>query len=472
MEPVIPVSGRSWLGKFRAVVASFTFRFMLRYVIGLSAAVLVLMVMLYGGYSYQYFRELEQILDKQISVLSERAERGVPLGDISLPQRPVRSRIYFLLTDADGRKIAGNLDARPPKLHKSWWEVKGGTMLGNEPLQPMTWLLGRSRTLSSGRTLLVVCDYSDVLSIERYISHVAVRSALLTILLGALGGIFMATRSIRNVGHINHSVSRIMSGDFAERIHVEELRGDFKVLATHVNQLLERVQELMEGMRQVTDNIAHDLRTPLTRMRNHIADLMQSAPPPVREQVTALLGEADAMLSTFNALLRIAQVESGQRRSGFRETDLQVILADLIELYEPLAVEKRQSIVAQVREPLVVSGDRDLLFQAFANLIDNAIKYTPPEGSIRLSAQRDADGSVLVELRDTGEGIPEEDRVRVFRRFYRVGASRSEQPGNGLGLSLVAAVVRLHQGKITLEDGAPGLLVQVRLRVRPRAVSS
>src|SRR5690606_9255841 len=460
----MPIKQKSWLEKLRAVFASFAFRFMLRYVVGLSAAVLLVMVSLYATYSYQYFVDHERIIDDQLHDLSLRIERGENLEQVSLlPPPPVRGENYFLLLDAGGNKIAGNLNAWPKNLYQNWWDLKSSTFFTGEELPALTWMFGKSETLADGRKLLVVRDYGDILMIERYISHVAVRSALLTILLGALGGICMATRSIRNVDHINQSIARIIAGNLSERIPAAELRGDFKVLAMHFNQLLDRVQGLMEGMRQVTDNIAHDLRTPLTRMRNQIADLMQAAPAPVCDQVPVLLNEADALLSTFNALLRIAQIESGQRRSGFRQTDLQVILADLIELYEPLAMEKRQSMVAQINEPLLVAGDRDLLFQAFANLIDNAIKYTPPEGSIRLSAHREPDGSARVELCDSGEGIPEEDRCKVFRRFYRVEASRSAQPGNGLGLSLVAAVVRLHHADIMLADGAPGLLVTVRL---------
>ena len=456
---------RSWLLKLRrALFASSAFRIMLSYVVGLSIAVLSVMAVLYTSYSYRYFLDNERLIDAQLDELAGRFAKGDDLHDVRLSNNSlIRGENYFLLLNAQSNKVAGNLDAWPQPLYGRWVDLKRDTLFFDSarPVPPL--LFGKARDLAGGYKLLVVRDYSETLLIERYLSDVMIRSALVTILLGALGGIWIALRSMRNVDHINQSVARIISGNLSERISAAELRGDFKLLATHFNQLLDRVQGLMEGMRQVSDNIAHDLRTPLTRMRNQLADLMQTAPLPLREQVPTLLAEADALLATFNALLRIAQVESGQRRSGFRQIDLQVILADLVELYEPLAVEKRQSIVAQINEPLLVMGDRDLLFQAFANLIDNAIKYTPPEGSIRLCAWREIDDSTLVELRDSGEGIPETDRIKVFRRFYRVEASRSAQPGNGLGLSLVAAVVRLHRADISLDDGAPGLLVRVRL---------
>jgi signal transduction histidine kinase len=456
----------------RAVFASLAFRFMLRYVVGLSIAVFLVMITLYASNSYRFYAQNEKLIASELQRLVERFEHDGNLERVELSRDPTGTvSLHYLLVAADGRKVAGDIDEWPQDMLRSWWDLKQRTQFIGSP-SPHPLIMGQSHELANGQRLLIARSYDEILLIERVISGFMVRSVFITIVLGLLGGLVMAARSVRSLGRINKSITRIISGNLSERIPVADSRGDYKLLAMHFNQLLDRIQSLMDGMRQVTDNVAHDLRTPLTRIRNHLASLQQTVEPPTRDTVHSLLHEADSLLATFNALLRIAQVESGQRRSEFRCVDLQVILADLVELYEPLAMEKQQSLVAQIPGTLHVVGDRDLLFQAFANLLDNAIKYTPPEGSIRLRSWLAEEGGAVVELADTGEGIPSADREKVFRRFYRVEASRGAQPGNGLGLSLVKAVVSLHRAHIALDDGAPGLVVRICLPPAPPVTRS
>jgi signal transduction histidine kinase len=284
---------------------------------------------------------------------------------------------------------------------------------------------------------------------------------LITVVLGVIGGAWTSLTMLREVESINRAVRTIMEGDLSERIPITGRGGDMEVLVLNFNSLLDRIQSLMAGVRQVSDNIAHDLRTPLTRLRNHLSNLEQHCKPENREEVQAMLAEADGLLATFSGLLRIAQVESGHRRAGFGPVNLSAIVQDVVELYEPLAQDKQQQITLNLPdEKINITGDRDLLFQAIANVLDNAIKYTPEAGQVSVT-MRQHGSQAVVEVIDSGVGIPEEKYDKVFERFYRVEASRGQQSGNGLGLSLVAAVMKLHDGKISLHAGKPGL--QVRL---------
>ena len=219
----------------------------------------------------------------------------------------------------------------------------------------------------------------------------------------------------------------------------------------------------MEDIRRVSDNIAHDLRTPLARLRQHLeqARLEESPGSKSAMNLEQSIKEADSLLITFNALLRIARIEAGQVKAGFSEIDFHALLDDIVEFYEPLVEEKNQSLETTLEANIKSFGDRDLLFQAFANVIENAIKYTPDNGALSISLIR-LSTELVVTISDNGPGIPESEREKVFRRFYRLDQSRSSS-GNGLGLSMVSAVISLHSGSITLEDNNPGLRTVIRL---------
>ncbi len=455
------------------IFASLTFRFMFAYVAGLSLAVFVVLALIFASYSSNYYSAVNQsIKDEAVRLRTIYRGGGVDaLGAAFARPQNGRSeeRFLYLLSDPDRNRLAGTLDTWPAEIYQSWVALEYSVWVQGvtDTRQQMITHVER---LDSTHLLLVARSYSDMILFERIILNVLLRSMFVTILLGALGGAVVAGRSMRDVESINRAVESIMHGDLSERINIKNSRGGFRSLAITFNLMLDRIQALMEGMRQVSDNIAHDLRTPLTRLRNHLASLQSMFASGAQSTVTdeaqntvqALLEEADGLLATFNALLRIAQIESGNRQSGFRPLDMTVILHDVIELYEPLAAEKRIEISAKLAASLPLLGDRDQLFQAFANLLDNAIKYTPEAGNIEIRAEV-SNAEIWVEVADSGWGIPAADREKVFRRFYRVECSRSQQPGNGLGLSLVQAVVNLHAGSIALADNHPGLKVTVRL---------
>lgn len=342
-------------------------------------------------------------------------------------------------------------------------------------------------SLPQGQRLLVGRDLGPVALVRSRMASAMRLGLVLMVGLGLLGGLVMSRRIGRRLEAINRTSQAIMGGDLSRRVpQGKGLDGDdIDQVAAGLNAMLARIETLMAGVRHVSDTIAHDLRTPLGRLRNRLEGLRDAAehrartPNPDPEADTdgldAALAEVDGLLATFNALLRIAQVETGGRRMAFAPLDLAPLLTDVAELYDAVAADRGLSLDMRLQDaaPAAILGDRDLLFQAFANLLDNAVKYSPEAGRVTLtlgsgakagSAAGGTPGTTLtVSVADQGPGIPPEDRARVFERFARLDAARST-PGNGLGLTMVAAVVEAHGGEITLTD-APGggLLARVTL---------
>lgn len=283
-------------------------------------------------------------------------------------------------------------------------------------------------------------------------------SLLGILLLGIVIGtsFLISTFVVSRTNRIARTARELMeTGNLSQRIEIDGKWDDLSYMSGVLNAFLDRNEELVTGIQRVSDNIAHDLRTPLTRLRNNLESLKNGNADAT--SVERLLAEADQLLSTFNALLRIARIETAQQRHNFSSVFLPKILKDVVELYEPVAEERKIALSLETQD-VMIEGDRDLLFQAFANLLDNAVKFSPEGGrvSIRLVT---TDNGAICTVRDEGPGIPDNDKKKAFQRFYRADSSR-HTPGNGLGLSLVAAVVHLHDGDISLEDAGPGLLVK------------
>src|SRR6185437_11454217 len=280
-------------------------------------------------------------------------------------------------------------------------------------------------------------------------------AGVLTLGLGLAGGVFMSRNMLRRVEAVSNTTAEIIHGDLGKRVPLSGTGDEFDQLAQNLNQMLDQIERLMAGMRQVTDNIAHDLRTPLSRLRARLEVTLIEKPDQARyaDVLRETISEADRLLGTFNALLSIAEAEAGSRRDGFEPVDLSEIARDVAELYEPVADESGLGFEIKIADKILVRGDRHLLSQAIANLLDNALKYTP-EGKVALSVETRA-GKARIEVSDTGPGVPPDRRSAVFDRFVRLEGSRST-PGNGLGLSLVRAVARLHDSDIWLEDSVPG----------------
>ncbi|GAA0566534.1 ATP-binding protein [Rhizomicrobium electricum] len=316
---------------------------------------------------------------------------------------------------------------------------------------------GEGFTLPGGYILLVARDVTDQkYSRKKFFTTIPWTIGLM-LLLGIAGGVLLSRNILRRLDTITRTSSEIVAGDFSRRVPITPAGDEFDTLAENLNVMLERTERLMKGMREVVDSVAHDLRTPLNRLRNRLEDMQRKLSPedPHLDDIDSAIAETDRLIGTFNALLLIAEADSGMTRGSMSAVDLSAIVADIADLYAPLAEEKEIVLEVAPSGVLTIEGNRSLVSQALANLIDNAIKYTPSGGHIWVAATETPAGIDLC-VADNGPGIPVQDRTRVLERFVRLEKSRNS-PGTGLGLSLVAAVARMHEAKLTLGDNAPGL---------------
>jgi signal transduction histidine kinase len=286
-----------------------------------------------------------------------------------------------------------------------------------------------------------------------------------SIALALAGGIVTSGRLLRKIEAVGDTSRNIIEGDLQRRVPVTVAGDEFDRLAESINTMLDRIQALMDNLRQVTTDIAHDMRTPLTRLRQRLEIAQQSNEDPaqLRDILASTVGEIDVILGIFGALLRIAQIESGARKAAFTRVNLSDLLRTAVELYRSAADEKNQSLEEAIGADLKVKGDRELLMQLFANLLENAVRHSPPGAQLAVTAQRTAD-RVEVIVADNGPGIPDGMRAKVMQRFFRLESSRTT-PGSGLGLSLSQAIVHVHDATIDLADNQPGLRVAVSLAI-------
>lgn len=445
-------------------VRSSTFRLALIYMLLFGSSVLVLLGFIYWSTVNYLHNQMDNTIEIEILDLTDRYERAGLTGLTQLlterlSRRPAGASVY-LLTDKNLAPLIGNLDSWPFNAESSdgWLEFNLKETNNAQPHRARARLF----RLSGGFLLLVGRDIHDFELTRQRISLSLLWALGIMLILGSLGSIMMGRSTLHRIEVINQTSHDIMSGDLSRRIPSRNTGDDFDILAGNLNKMLDQIEALMESVRRVSDNIAHDLRTPLARLRNQLEELRLDTDSTDRRYagLEQALEEADALLKTFNALLRIARIESQEDNTDFTPINMPELINDVMELYGPLAEEKQQHFDTAIRTQLISRGDRDLLFQALANLLDNAIKYTPPAGHISLSLEKQAD-AVCLRLCDNGPGIPEAQRELVFQRFYRLEQSRTT-PGDGLGMSLVQAVMQRHHLELTLQDNHPGLCVNIR----------
>jgi signal transduction histidine kinase len=432
----------------------------------------VSMLFVLGFVYWTTVRYLDEQIDKSIEseadeLRTQYQESGLEgLREIVTQRGEVfddEERVY-LLAAPDYAMLAGNLSVWPVALRQrsGWLDLKFSE--GGE--EDEDWHEGAARALAvalpGGYRLLVGRDLHEREDLREHTLQALTVMIGLSLLLALTSGLVVSRAILRRIETISRTGRSIMAGDLSQRVPLTGRGDEFDQLAINLNAMLDRIQRLMEGMRQVTDNVAHDLRNPLTRLRSRleVTLLMQRSNNDYRTAIEQTLSDVGSLLGTFNALLSIAQVESGADRGGWQSVDLSALVRDIVELYQPSAEDKGIQFTQQIRQDLRLRGNRSLLTQAIGNLLDNAIKYTPRGGTIQLNA-RHRHEVIEVVVSDNGLGIPADMREKVLERFVRLGTSRTT-PGNGLGLSLVRAVAWLHNAKLELADAHPGLSVSLQ----------
>ncbi len=365
---------------------------------------------------------------------------------------------FYLLTDGSFAPVAGNLPVWPAALKgtEGWGNVDAAEWRpGGSADRPL--LRAAFETLPDGYHLLVGKGIDDLGQFAEQIEKALTMSVVFTFLLAGLASVFVTRRTVARIEAINATSHAIMRSGLGQRIPQDGTGDEWDQLAENLNRMLDRIEALMGEVKQVSDNVAHDLRTPLARMRGRLEKAYVGRRDGGRDQ--ALIGDTmadlDAVLRMFASLTRISQIEASDRMAAFRAVDLAHLVREVAELFDAAAEERGGRLSVTADQPVLVVGDRDLLFDAVANLIDNAIKHGRDAGQVTVAVGRESGGPVI-SVADDGPGIPASESQQVFRRFYRLERSR-RTPGNGLGLSLVAAVARLHDARIELADNAPGL---------------
>jgi signal transduction histidine kinase len=425
-----------------------------------AVSVLALLAFIYFSIADFVDHQTEAIIRAEIRGLADQYERaGLPGLIDTIHARIAGQQVHatlYLVTDQKLQPLAGNLTGWPSAtpLKPGW--IRFPVEARGDGTSETDTALASVFVLSGGYRLLVGRDQRDAEAFHARMNQTIIWAGWLTLALGIAGAVLTTRNMLRRVEVMSRTSASIIHGDLSERVPLNGSGDEFDQLAANLNAMLERIEQLVIGMRQVTDNIAHDMRTPLARLRARLEMALTERPTAVRYVKTLrdAIEDADRLLATFNGLLSIAKAEAGSRRDLLVAVDLVRIARSMAELYEPVAEKKGLALSVASDAVLPVKGNEHLLSQAIANLLDNAIKYTPA-GAVSLSVRRDG-ATARVEVADSGGGIPADQREAVFERFVRLEPSRST-PGNGLGLSLVRAVAKLHSGDVRLEDNAPGL---------------
>jgi signal transduction histidine kinase len=447
-----------------------SFRLTLLYAAVFEVSVLVLFGIIYWGTAGYMAEQIDTAVDAELSsLLEDYRSHGLAYVAQVIEQRshaPDHGSHYYLLQDATGDTVVGNLMSVRPI---AGWHNLPAPRHGKKENDDEARIRAKAVKLPGDIFLLVGQDMDRLLELRELVVHSFAWAFGVTLGLALVAGSFLSVVVLRRVDTINRATQEIMDGNLSRRIATRGTDDEFDQLSENLNRMLDRVQVLMEGLHQVSNDIAHDLRTPLSRLRQRLEAVRARAKtiPDYEEAVDQALADTDTILHTFVAMLRIAQIESGGRRAGFTNVDLSDVFTTILEVYAPVAEDRGQQLGGHVMSSVAVTGDRELLTQMLANLVENALRHTPSGARIEVLLEDRPTGPIGI-IADNGPGIPPEARRKVFQRFVRLETSRTEA-GSGLGLSLVAAIAELHGIAIELTDNRPGL--RVTLTFPPRKQS-
>ncbi len=415
-------------------------------------------------------RQTDAAIDADTVGLSERyRDSGLPGLEESIEQRladNIEDDAIYLLTAPDMAKLAGNIDRWPTRvtMQQEWFDLPIARAGVRGLARVHQFVLPRGYHLLVGRDVQVRAQMAHLLT-DGLLWAAALVVGLGTVGAFAVRGLFRMT-----LADVSATAAAISAGDLSRRVRVAGRGDEFDRLAETINDMLDRIGRLMDGVRQVSNAIAHDLRTPIARARARLEDAARpgATEAELRAAIERALADLDDVVAVFQALLRISEIEAGARRSAFAPLDLSPLLLDLVELYAAAAEERGQGLASTLPPSLPAFGDRDMIQQAVANLLDNALKFSPAGSAIAVEVAAEASGGVRIAVSDHGPGIPAADRARAAERFFR-GEDARGTPGSGLGLALVQAVAQLHGGTLRLEDNAPGLRAALTLATHAEA---
>jgi signal transduction histidine kinase len=422
-------------------------------------------VVLLGVVQWESSRYLSNVVDgmlaARIHYLEATDPHRLPETVDAASQIDVQGYMWIGLFDPQGKRIAGNIEAVPQDLTEEGVVKSIRASLVDPKRNTPTRARGVTKVLPDGNRLVVAKESTTIDGLGAIIRRGLLWGLSLTLIPGVLGGVLIARGPARRIRAIQQAMEPIREGDLSVRLPVTRGGDEVDLLASTVNTTLGEIERLLGEVKGVTDNIAHDLRTPLTRMRTRLYRLQQQFDgKPEGDQLDACVAEIDTVLSRFRALLRVSELEDRQRSACFETLDLGDVLRNVHEFYAPLAEDRSQVFELEVGRLPPLRGDPQLMFEAFANLVGNAIKFTPDGGAVRLVASTDPTGDARIDIADTGPGIPPNEREAVFRRFYRRDETRAK-PGCGLGLAIVSAIVRLHGFSLSVGGTDKGAVISV-----------